>query len=100
MLRESEPNQADRVLKQEKQRKIRSRRQRVSQLYHKKISSKLLFFLLLQLFDRRKKFLKEGEKKFWQQLSIQYMSMESSDEEGTIVVHRLPWRSKSRLPCT
>ena len=30
LLRESEPNQTDRVLKQEKQRKIRSRRQRVS----------------------------------------------------------------------
>ncbi len=52
----------------------------------------------MQLFDRRKKSVKDGEKGHWEQLSIEYMSLESSDEEdpGVIVVHHLPWRSNSK----
>ena len=51
----------------------------------------------LQLFDRRKKHVKSTERSHWEQLSIEYMSLESSDDEDAdrIIVHHLPWRSSS-----
>lgn len=49
-----------------------------------------------QLFDRRKKCVRGKEQGWWQNLSIDYMSFESSDEDDTITVHSHPWRSKSK----
>ena len=53
---------------------------------------------VFQLFDRRAKGVRDNERKHWEQLSIEYMSLESSDDEdsGVIVIHHLPWRSKSK----
>lgn len=52
----------------------------------------------MQLFDRRKKNLKGKEPNWWEQLSIDYMSLESSDNEDkdVMVVHSIPWRSNSK----
>ncbi|XP_065900173.1 uncharacterized protein C14orf93 homolog [Dysidea avara] len=75
ILRESRPDQKERVSSQEKQRKRRSRRH--------------------CLFERRKKHVQSDELEWWNQLSIEYMSLESSDEEDDIsIVHHISWRSK------
>ena len=54
----------------------------------------------VQLFDRRKKSVRGSEQSWWDQLSIEYMSFESSDDkEDAITVHSLPWRSQSKNRC-
>ena len=38
------------------------------------------------------------EMKYWEKISIQYMTEESDDDEsGSIVTHKLLWRSPSML---
>lgn len=51
----------------------------------------------MQLFDRRKRCVQGSEQPWWDQLSLEYMSFESSDDEESVIrVHSLPWRSKSK----
>ena len=40
--------------------------------------------------------MQDTEQTWWDELSIDFMSFESSDEEDVINVHSLPWRSKSK----
>lgn len=55
------------------------------------------YYYYPQLFDRRRKCLRGSEHSRWEELSIEYMSLESSDDDGdgTIIVHHLPWCSTS-----
>jgi hypothetical protein len=52
------------------------------------------------LYNKRSKAIKEGrEQQYWSQISYQYMSAESSDEDDTGAkyynVHKPSWRSQS-----
>ena len=48
-----------------------------------------------QLYNTRKKFLKPGkEETHWNDIDWQFMTEESSGEDGELVRHSLPWRSQ------
>ena len=53
----------------------------------------------LQKFDNRKSVIRDEELKYWEQLSLDYMTEESDDasDPNCIVEHKLPWRSSGRL---
>ena len=54
-----------------------------------------MFDNLLQTYNARKKFLKTGkEESMWKEIDWQFMTDESSGDEGELVKHPLPWRSK------
>jgi len=47
------------------------------------------------LYSSRKKYLKrEKEKKLWEEINWEYMTEESSEDEGLFNKHVLPWRSE------
>lgn len=51
--------------------------------------------LLLQLYERRKKHLKDDEKERWASVNANYMTEESQAEDGeTVRQHHLTWRSQ------
>lgn len=50
---------------------------------------------LLQLYDRRSKFIRSNERELWRQLSGAYMSDEETDTENEgFIVHKVEWRSR------
>lgn len=51
---------------------------------------------LFQKFDSRKCVVKKEEMKYWERLSLAYMTEESDDESdpNSIIEHKLTWRSK------
>ena len=55
----------------------------------------------LQIYEKRTTVVKESEKEKWSMLSFQYMTEESDDDEepNAIVLHKLSWRSESKLCC-
>ena len=60
--------------------------------------TELLYLYLLQVYNARKKFLKPGkEAALWIEIDWQFMTDESSGEEGELVKHPLPWRSRGIL---
>ena len=55
----------------------------------------MLHVYYVKLFDTCKKSVRGSEQSWWDQLSIEYMSYETSyEEEDAITVHLLPWRSQ------
>ena len=49
-----------------------------------------------QKFDRRSVVVLEAERRYWKQLSVEYMSDESDgDDSNTFIIHPLSWRSES-----
>ena len=50
-----------------------------------------------QKFDRHSVVVLESEKKYWKELSVEFMSDESDDEQdsNTFIIHQLSWRSES-----
>ena len=85
---------------QNKKRKVRARKVRVSNSIHIFLSHIHIFsFCFLKLFERRKKALLDGqEKEKFKELSIECMSDESSDSDGEcMVVHKPVWRSKGKV---
>lgn len=57
----------------------------------------ITLFDFFQKFDRRSVVVLESEKKYWKELSVEFMSDESDDENdsNTFVIHQLSWRSES-----
>ena len=53
----------------------------------------------MQKFDRRAQVVTKNELRYWENLTVQYMTEESDmeDDSGVIVTHKLPWRSQSML---
>lgn len=52
-------------------------------------------FVFIQLYDRRKKHLRnEKERERWMQIDYRYMTEESDMDEDKVGQHKLPWRSK------
>ena len=53
--------------------------------------------LIIQAFDRRKTTVTKKEQQYFDQLSLDYITEESDDEETgkTIILHKLTWRSES-----
>ena len=49
----------------------------------------------LQKFDNRKSVILNEEIKYWNDLSLEFMTEESDDEDdrNCIIEHKLPWRS-------
>ena len=56
-------------------------------------------FLKLQKFENRRSVILDEELKYWEQLSLDYMTEESDDarDPNCIIEHKLPWRSVGRL---
>lgn len=55
---------------------------------------------LLQLYHRRDKVIRSDEdqiKRLWEQIGPQYMTEESSDEEGAMKLHHLQWESDGNV---
>ena len=54
----------------------------------------------LQKYDKRAMVVQEAEVKHWKQLGVDFMTEESDDptDPNAIVVHPLPWHSKSMNP--
>lgn len=54
-------------------------------------------FDFFQKFDRRSVVVMESEKKYWKELSVEFMSDESDDDNDSniFIVHQLSWRSES-----
>ena len=88
------------VESQSKQRKLRSRRQRVNTPFKGDIRlSVYSFHVITQVYDRRKRMVKDGEEaNKWQSITCAYMTEESDDssDPNVIITHRLPWRSESK----
>ena len=59
----------------------------------------ITLFDFFQKFDRRSVVVLESEKKYWKELSVEFMSDESDDENdsNTFVIHQLSWRSESQF---
>lgn len=56
----------------------------------------------LQTFDKRGTVVTEAEREKWLSLSYCYMTEESDDpsDPDVIIVHKLPWRSQSKVLVT
>ena len=50
-----------------------------------------------QKYDNRAVVVREAEMKYWQELSVDFMSLESDDpdDSNSLIVHKLPWCSNS-----
>ena len=80
--------------------KYEQRKQRVSDYdnQHCNFNFKFCTFIYIKAYDRRKSVLTENERQYYNQLSKEYMSDESdSSDTESIVVHKHPWRSESKL---
>lgn len=53
--------------------------------------------LHIQLYDRRRRHLKEKERDKWAQIDYRYMTEESELDSDTVLQHPLPWRSDGEL---
>ena len=51
----------------------------------------------IQLYDRRKRHLKEKEREKWAQIDYRYMTDESEQDSDTVLQHQLPWRSGGKF---
>ena len=82
-----------------KRKYYRARQKRVC--FHFQYSSSQLMTILHQKYDARGLAIHEGEKECQRQLTIDFMSEESHDPEDnqTVVVHPLQWRSKLSNYC-
>lgn len=69
------PDRQEKAAEQRKKRKYRARQQRS--------------------YDRRRKFVREAEMRYWEHISPACMTEESDSEQGErIVTHQLMWRSE------
>ena len=61
----------------------------------------MFMFCSNQKFKNRSECVLQSEEKFWNAITVDFMSEESdkSDDTGVIVVHRLPWRSNGSYIC-
>ena len=59
----------------------------------------LFLSCLTQKFDNRALVVLDSEKKYWEKLSVDFMTEESDDNDDTnaLIVHQLQWRSKRRF---
>ena len=57
--------------------------------------------LKLQKFDNRKSVILNEEVKYWDDLSLEFVTEESDDEDdpNCIIEHKLPWRSTGTSVC-
>ena len=52
----------------------------------------------MQLYDRRKKYLRnDKEKEKWKEIDHRFMTEESDVDEEAVAQHKLPWRSESEF---
>ena len=50
-----------------------------------------------QLYDRRKKYLRnDKEREKWKEIDHRFMTEESDVDEVAVAQHKLPWRSESK----
>ena len=50
-----------------------------------------------QLFQRRAKYVRDNERKWWNQLTPDFMSEESDGDDKEFVVHKPEWRSEGMV---
>ena len=96
---ESQSGKENYVAHQQKQRKYRSRRQRVKNK-GKCVIRISIVLLFVQLFEKRSHVVSKNEQKqYWCHLTQAYMTEESDDAEhqNKIIQHRLQWRFDSEL---
>ena len=81
------------------QKKYRSRRKRVCIYRSRTVLLVLHITIFMQKYDNRAIVVREGEMKYWQQLSIDFMSEESDDpaDSNSLIVHKHPWSSQGML---
>ena len=82
--------------RQKKKKASRSHRVGITDNMHKCTH----LYSFWQLFSRRQAVVRPNEKALWDGLSVYYMTDESDNsDDGSIVKHKLPWRSESKLMC-